>query len=40
MKILKNKYIGAAIVGSSGVTPLVEGKEFKLEHVQDMSLRM
>jgi hypothetical protein len=27
-------------VGTSGVTPEVEGKEFKLEHVQEMSLRM
>ncbi len=27
-------------VGTSGVTSEVEGKEFKLEHVQEMSLRM
>lgn len=27
-------------VGTSGVTSEVEGKEFKLEHVQEMFLRM
>lgn len=27
-------------VGTSGVNPVCEGKEFKLEHVQEMMLRM